>query len=536
MQTILIKNGTIFDGLGSPGKLADLFLKDGKIAAIGDLKNITADLVIDAAGKAVTPGFVDIHRHHDAKPLNDPAFGEVELRQGITTAVSGNCGISMTPRPEDPEKAKEFYAFEEPVMGPIDLDGPHSYRDYLEAVERVPLPLNTAAMVGTGTVKICVKGFSDTPYSREELDQARALIADALEAGAPGISLGIMYLPECYSTTDEFAYLLEPVGKFGRVITTHIRGEGDSMVESVAEVIEIARKAGCALEISHFKSVGMQNWGRDIHRAIDKIEAARAQGMDVTCDFYPYEGGSTALTTMLPPVFVAGDMKNALSRLGTPEGVEEFRRTSRVLYDDWDNFCVTLGWDRIIISGINKPEHEKYLGLTVTQAAEKFGFEDPEAFAAYLMHAEDGKTAIINMSMSQEDIDTVAKLPYSNIISDAIYAKTDTPHPRMYGAFPKALREYVRERGLLTMEETIRKMTSQPAGRMKLQGKGILQEGMDADVLVFDPAKFTDHATFADPAKFATGLEYSIIGGNIVVDHDQIVNRSAGRLIRAGHQ
>ena len=532
MDSILIKNGTVYDGLGKPGAIMDVFLSEGKIQSIGEHLEQDADIVIDASGLVVTPGFVDIHRHHDAKPLNDPDFGRIELSQGITTAVCGNCGISMTPRPEKMDDAREYYAFEEPVMGPIDLDGPLTYREYLDCLDQVELPLNTAAMVGTGTVKICVKGFSDTPYSREELEKARMLIEDALAAGAPGISLGIMYLPECYSSTDEFAAILEPAGRYGRVITTHIRGEGDSMVSSVAEVIEIAKKAGCALEISHFKSCGMKNWGREIHKAISLIEQARAEGMDVTCDFYPYEGGSTALTTMLPPVFVAGDMKKALEKLGTPEGVDEFRRTSRVSYDDWDNFCITLGWDRIIISGVVLAENKKFLGLTVTEAAKRYGFEDAEALAAYLMHSEEGKTAIINMSMSQEDIDTVARLPYSNFISDAIYAKTDTPHPRMFGAFPKVIREYVGERKLLSMEEAIRKMTSQPAKRMKLEGRGVIAPGMAADVLVFDPEKFQDHASFPDPARFASGLDYCIVNGIIAVDHDELVCRNAGQNLR----
>ena len=530
MKRILIQNGTIYDGLGGQPYQADLLVQDDRIAQIAPGITEPADQVIDATGKAVTPGFVDIHRHHDAKPLNDPHFGEVELAQGITTAVAGNCGISMTPRPESDEAAKEHYSFEEAVMGPIGLDGPHTYRDYLAALHKTALPLNVAAMIGTGTVKICVKGFADTPYTQQELDDARALIEDAMAAGAPGVSLGIMYLPECYSSTDEFAYILEPVGRYHRVITTHIRGEGDSMVQSVREVIEIARRVGCALEISHFKSCGMKNWGKDIHTAIADIEAARAEGMDVTVDFYPYEGGSTALTTMLPPVFVAGNMTRALEKLGTPEGVEEFRRTSSVLYDDWDNFCITLGWDRIIISGVVCPENEKFLGMRVTEAAEKFGFEDAAALAAYLMHSEDGKTAIINMSMSQEDIDTVARLPWSNIISDAIYAKTDTPHPRMFGAFPKVLREYVAERGIYTMQEAIRRMTSQPAARMGLVGRGSLQKG-NYDILVFDPKKFTDHATFTNPAQKATGLDWCIVNGQVAIDHDRRTTTGAGMVL-----
>lgn len=532
MKSILIRNGSVYDGLGGPAAAADVLLRDGKIAAIGkDLG--PAEIELDASGKVVCPGFVDIHRHHDAKPLNDPNFGRVELAQGITTAVAGNCGISMTPRPLDPVAAKEYYSFEEAVLGPIDLTGPVSYRDYLTALDNAPLPLNMASMVGTGTVKICVKGFSDTPYTQEELDQARGLIEDAMAAGAVGVSLGIMYLPECYSSTDEFAYILEPVGRYGRVITTHIRGEGDSMVDSVKEVIAIARKVGCALEISHFKSCGMKNWRKDIHTAIGLIEEARAEGMDVTVDFYPYEGGSTALTTMLPPVFVAGNMTQALQKLGTPEGVEEFRRTSSVLYDDWDNFCITLGWDRIIISGVTVPENQKFLGLTVTEAAEKFGFDDAVALAAHLMHSEDGKTAIINMSMCQDDIDTVARLPYSNIISDSIYAKTDTPHPRMFGSFPKVIREYVGERGLYTLSEAIQRITSQPAARMNLEGRGSLVVGNYADVLVFDPKVFRDHATFVDPARLATGLDYCIVNGEIALDHDELTGVKAGCNIRA---
>ena len=512
MKRILIQNGTVYDGLGGQPYQADLLVQDDRIVQIAPGITEQADQIIDATGKVVTPGFVDIHRHHDAKPLNDPHFGEVELAQGITTAVAGNCGISMTPRPEKDADAQAYYSFEEAVMGPIGLDGPHT-------------------MIGTGTVKICVKGFSDTPYTQQELDAARALIEEAMAAGAPGVSLGIMYLPECYSSTDEFAYILEPVGRYHRVITTHIRGEGDSMVQSVREVIEIARRVGCALEISHFKSCGMKNWGKDIHTAIADIEAARAQGMDVTVDFYPYEGGSTALTTMLPPVFVAGDMTRALEKLGTPEGVEEFRRTSSVLYDDWDNFCITLGWDRIIISGVVRPENEKFLGLRVTEAAEKFGFEDATALAAYLMHSEDGKTAIINMSMSQDDIDTVARLPWSNIISDAIYAKTDTPHPRMFGAFPKVLREYVAQRGIYTLQEAIRRMTSQPAARMGLVGRGSLQKGNYADILVFDPQKFTDYATFTDPARKATGLDWCLVNGEVAIDHDRRTSHNGGMVL-----
>lgn len=522
MESILIKNGILYDGLGNPGMIADIFLDRGRIQQIGKIsKNINADILIDANGKIVCPGFVDIHRHCDMKPLNDPYFGRCELAQGITTAVVGNCGISPTPCSEDRNRAKEMYDFDEPVLGPISMNAPKTYKAYLETLERKRLPINIAAMIGTGAVRIAVKGFSNTAYTREELKRAQMLVEDALKQGAPGISLGIMYLPECYTTLEEFAYILEPVGQYRRLITTHIRGEGNKLVESVEEVIEIARRAGCALEISHFKSCGKRNWKKSIHVAIDRINTARAKGQDITCDFYPYEGGSTALTTMLPPDFVQGDIKKALARLGTEEGVEEFRQRSRIDSLEWDNFCVLLGWDRIIISGVGLEKFLPMVGMTIEQAARKFGYPDAEALAAALMHEDNGRTAIINMSMCQEDIDTIAKLPWSNVISDAIYAQTDTPHPRMFGAFPKIIREYVKERKIYTLEEGIRRMTSQPALRMGLQGRGILKEGNYADVLVFDPDKFKDQSTYTEPAKLACGLECCIVNGEIAVMQDE---------------
>lgn len=522
MSRILIKNGNVYDGLGNEPVNADVWIRDDYIEKIvprigekaGSSENIFVDKVIDAEGKAVTPGFIDIHRHCDVKPFYGTAFGACMLAQGITSTVVGNCGISMTPSSSNLNRAKEQWEFDEAVLGPA-YPGIHSYQEYLQELEKKELPVNIAAMIGTGTVKISVKGFSNIPFSSLEMREASSIIEDAMKEGAPGISVGIMYLPECYNTTEEFGRLLEPVGRYDKVAAFHIRGEGDSMVESVQEAIEIGRKAKCAVEISHFKSCGIKNWRKDIYRAIQLIDDARKQGQDVTVDFYPYEGGATALTTMLPPDFVAGDLAKTLQYLGTKEGVDCFRKFANQEYKDWDNFCITLGWERILISGVVNEHNKKFLGLDVKTAAEQFGFEDSYALAAYLMHDENGKTAIINMSMCQEDIDAVAMLPYSIVISDSIYAETDTPHPRMYGAFPKIIREYVNERHILTLEEAIKKMTSMPAKRMKLLRRGILKEGMYADINIFDPSEFRDCATFQNPAVLAKGLDVCMINGKV---------------------
>lgn len=529
-----IHNVTICDGSGAPAYAGSLVFDESGILAVSMGGEIfPADQVINGQGQTVTPGFIDIHRHCDVRPFSGTAYGETMLRQGITTTVVGNCGISPTPAPRDPEVRRSMYDYYEPVLGPLADGLPTDYPSYLTALENASLPVNTAAMIGTGAVRIAVKGFSDTPFSRDEIQRAKGLIEEAMQEGAPGVSLGIMYLPECYGSAEEFAEILEPVGRFGRVITTHIRGEGDSLVQSVQEVIDIARKAGCALEISHFKSCGMKNWGREIYAAIEKIEQARAAGMDVTCDFYPYEGGSTALTTMVPPAFVGGDLKAALARLGTEEGVRAFRDAASREWPGWDNYAISLGWDRILISGVICEAYRPMLGMHMQQAAETFGYPDAVSLAAEMMHREQGKTAIINLSMDPRDIDAVAGLPYSLLISDSIYADTDTPHPRMHGAFPRFLRDFVRERHVLSFEEAVAKMTRMPAQRMGFADRGLLKPGFASDILLFDPANFTDRADYASPGLQAQGMSRAFVGGKEAVRDGKVCLRDGGRLLRA---
>ncbi len=541
MRKLLIINGVIYDGLGNEPFCGKIYIEDERIKKIffegengEELKQIEKDKdveIIDAGGKAVTPGFIDIHRHCDIQPFYGTDFGKVMLSQGITTTVVGNCGFSMVPVPEEEERAEEMFAFAEPVVGPACREI-RTYGEYMDALDKRKLPINFASMLGSGTVKIAVKGFANTPFTEDEMEKVSGYIADALEKGAVGVSAGIMYLPECYNSTEDYARMLAPMGKYKVPLCVHIRGEGDSMVDSIKEVIEIGKKIGCPVEISHFKSCGMANWRKEIHRAISLIEEARKEGQDVTCDFYPYEGGSTALTTMVPPTFVAGDMNHALKRMGTKEGVEEFCKSLELTYDDWDNFAITLGWDRILISGVNKKSNQKFVGKMVSEATKEYGFESEGAFVAWLLHDENGKVAIINMSMCQDDIDTVAKLPYSNVISDSIYAVTDTPHPRMYGAFPKIIREYVEERHVFTMEEAVRKMTSQPAKRMGIARRGQIKEGFYADINIFDSKELKDRATFEEPTQLATGLSCCYVNGKLAWKNETICNDACGKNLR----
>lgn len=524
----LIKNGMLIDGSGAPARRGDVLIENGRISAVGEIFQAEGAREYEAGGLIVCPAFVDIHRHMDAKPLLGSAL-ETELRQGIATSVSGNCGFSLAPG--FGPHAREKRLNDLPILGDYPESFRYSFPEYLTALEQSRPALNSAAMVGLGAVRIALSGFSDAPLSRAQLETGADLIAEALGSGAAGVSAGIMYLPEFYTRREEYTVLLRALKGGKKPFVTHIRGEGDTLVSSIAEVISIARDAQCPLEISHFKSCGMHNWGREIHRAIELIENARSQGQDVTVDFYPYTGGSTALTTMLPPAFVQGDMNGALKRLGTQQGLDALRKALDITYPDWDNYAISLGWDRILIASAT-PENSRFLGLSVQEAAERFGFADAAALAAHLMHSENGQTAIINLSMDPQDVDAIARLPYSCLISDAIYADTDTPHPRMYGAFPKFYADFVRERHILSPEAAIAKMTSMPAARMQLNGRGLLRPGSFADVLAFDPAVFGSEATFSSPAHMATGVRALWVNGEQRIENDRLTGHSSGAAIR----
>ena len=524
----LFRGGTLIDGTGAPARQADVLVKDGCIEAVGHFASVPDAETIDISGKTIAPAFVDMHRHIDAKPLLDSSM-EVELRQGIATTVAGNCGFSLAPLGGEFASAKR--ANDLPILGNYPEHWQMTFEGYLDRLQASRPALNVAAMIGLGAVRIGLNGFSDAPLTDEQLDSGCAMIAEALQAGAAGVSAGIMYLPEFYTTRDEYRRLLKPLRGGKKPLVTHIRGEGDSLVASVEEVLRIARDAECPLEISHFKSCGVQNWNREIYRAIDRIEAARAAGQDVTVDFYPYLGGSTALTTMLPPAFVQGDMTGALQRLGTKEGVESFRKACDVNYSDWDNYAISLGWDRILIASA-EGENQRFLGMSVQEAAEKFGFDDAEALAAHMMHTEEGRTAIINLSMDQRDVDAIARLPYSTLISDAIYADTDRPHPRMYGAFPRFIEDFVCRRSVLPLETAICKMTSMPAQRMQLQGRGIIAEGAFADIIVFDGKNIRSAAAFDSPKHLGEGIDMLLINGEICLERDRVTGVRSGRGIR----
>lgn len=536
MSTVLIKNGLVYDGSGNTPENVDIYIEDGVIAKVAQVIQKSADTIVSAEGMVVTPGFVDIHRHCDKSPFDLEAghsvYGEVLLRQGITTVVTGNCGISMYPVSQNANIRKETRDYYVPVLGNYEnYQDVTDYESYIQKLGTCSLPVNTAAMIGMGSIRIAVSGFEGRSLTMEEKARCRKIVEDALKKGAPGVSIGLMYLPEVYESAQELGEILKPLGDYDRILTTHIRGEGDSLVKSVEEVIEIARIAGCRLEISHFKSCGLRNWNKEIFRAIERIDRAREEGMEVTCDFYPYDCGSTTLMSLIPPAYIQGNIPKALEKMATEEGRETLRQMLRETYDDWDNYVISLGWDKAVISSVLKEENRWKIGKDLSQITREGGYRDEVEAAADLLVSENGTVAMIIRSMQQSDIDAIAALPYSCVISDAIYAETDRPHPRMYGAFPEFLHNYAVERQVIPVEEAIAKMTSIPAVRMKLIGRGRIKEGYWGDLNIFDLHEFQAKASYTDPARYAEGLKYCFLNGIMVVKDDEILRQTEGRLL-----
>lgn len=509
---IHVKNVRIVDGTGSPSFLGELLwegdaLLEVSSAPLGDLDAQE----IDGEGRVACPGFIDAHRHCDLAALYDPDFGKVELAQGITTAVMGNCGLA--PAPCTPALREELYDFLAPCLGdaPPDSFFP-KVSDFMEALKKGKFPLNLGVLGATGAMTTASKGFGDVPFDRASRTQAEAYVRDAMEAGALGLSCGIMYTPECYSTLEDFAFLARVAGEYGGYLTSHIRGEGNSLAASVQEVVEIGRRAGVGVNVSHFKVTGLQNFGAGLERAIAVLEQARAQGQDVTADAYPYPAGSTTILSLVPPTVLEAAGGDTLGFLTTERGCRLLEQEVQKDFPHWDNMVYSIGWDRIRISSVIEERDRPLSGLSFAQAARQEGLSEAELFCRLL--ADNGsRVGVILMSMDPADVDRVLTLPYVSVISDSLYGGGDMPHPRLYGSFPKFLREYVREKGLLSLEEAVVKMTALPARRLGLGDRGVLAPGKKADVLLFDPASFTDRATFSEPKQLSAGLWKVFVNG-----------------------
>lgn len=529
MLDYLIRGGLIVDGSGAPPFQGDVAVKNGKIAGVSPRVDDPAQQVVDGTGFCVAPGFIDIHRHGDAA-LFQPGFGEAELRQGLTTIVNGNCGLSAVPcLPPYREKILEFL---QPVIGKAGPEwGLSTFPAYMAAVDAHPLPLNVGMLVGDGTVRASVKGYDPSPMMDGELERAKGLLREALEAGALGISLGLVYAPENCYTFEELTRVLTVAGEYGVPLVTHIRGEGDLFHQSLEEVVALAKHAGAPLHISHLKCIGKRNWGRGVTRALEILDEARAAGMRVDCDAYPYTAGSTQLLQILPPEFLEGGTPEIVRRLRDPACRKKLSEILPAPQPYFENLVSSIGWENIRCTAMAQPQNQGYINKSIAEIAAMRG-QDPCDCVCDLLAEEDCNIAMVDFITCEEDIRRILRYPYTSVISDSVYPAGGVPHPRLFGTFPRILQKYVREEKALTLEDAVHKMTAGPAAVYGLSGKGLLREGYDADITVFHPETVGTDAGYTRPRQYGHGFRLVLVNGEPAVENDEITGAVPGRLLR----
>jgi len=525
---IVVKNGFVVDGTGNPWFKADVGIKDGRIIDIGKLSSTKSEEALDAKGLVVAPGFIDMHAHSDFSLLINP-LAESKVKQGVTTEVIGNCGSSAAPLDEFlKEETRETL----PVLKEAKLKLDWSSMDeYLNRLERKGIALNVVPLVGNGNIRALVMEYNSRRPSKSELEKMKGFLAETMKEGAFGLSSGLIYPPSCYADTEELIELCKVVAKYGGIYTSHIRGEGKTLFDSVREAIEIGKKAGVPVEISHHKASGKSNWGK-VKQTLNMISEARTAGVDVTCDVYPYLAGSTGLDALLPTYAWEGGIEKLVKRLKNPEIRNRLKREMKA---GQPNLFSAGDWDAIMIAYCRG--HREYEGKTIAEIARQMRI-DPFDFVFDLLIEEKASVMIVLFTMCEKDMRTVLRHSVSMIGSDSsATAPYDVlgkgkPHPRTYGTFPRVLGEYVRRKKLLTLENAIRKMTSFPAQKLKLKDRGLVRKGMWADITVFNPEKIVDKATYAKPHQYAVGIKYVMVNGKVVIANGKHTKKLPGKALR----
>ncbi len=525
MLDTIIRGGTVIDGTGRPAFAADVAIAGGKIAAVGDLRGTEAAEVIDASGKTVTPGFIDIHRHADAAVFR-PDFGAAELCQGLTTIVNGNCGLSGAPFGAAHGAAIRSYL--RPITGALPAEmATDTLASYFASLP--PLPLHVGMLAGAGVLRADVAGYELEHLSGAHYRTLHRRLEQALGDGALGVSLGLGYAPECFYTTAELIRALAPLSGQGIPLTVHMRQEGGAVCESVEEMLLVARELKIPLHISHLKAMGRDNWGTKIPRALELLHRARDEGMEVGCDVYPYTAGSTQLLHILPPEFLEGGMDAVVRRLSDPAA----RRTLAHRIEDgagFDDIAKLAGWDGIFLSSLQCAEDAPLLGKSIAQEAE-LEHKTPLDACCDLLIREHCQVTMIDFMASEDDISAILRSPLSCLISDATYPTEGMPHPRVYGSCTRLLQHFVREKGVLTMEEGVHKLTQAPAQALHLTGKGVVAVGADADICVFDPAALRERGTYQAPCRTAQGMTAVLVAGKRAVADGAVTGVKAGRIV-----
>jgi len=529
---VLISGGRIVDGTGDPWYRADVGLTGDRIVAIGDLSGASAKMRIDATQLVVAPGFIDMLGQSEFNVLVDNRAAS-KITQGVTTEVTGE-GSSIAPVNDRMlEEAAASYKHYGVVADWRTLG------EYFRRLdERTHPAINVATFVGAGGVRDYVIGREDRRATPAELEQMKSLVARAMEDGALGLSSSLQYVPDRFASTDELVDLARVARQYGGIYITHQRSEGLRIFESLDEVFAIAERANIAAEVYHLKTAYKPSWGK-MPEVLRRIEAARARGLDITADQYPYTRASNNLDACLPVWVREGGADRMVARLKDPAQRERIRREmADATATTWENQWVGAGGGSgILVTAVLNPELKKYEGMTVDEVGKQMG-KDPRDALMDVVIADHGESACITSIMNEDDVRTALQSPLVSVGTDSGAKAIDGPmsesksHPRGWGSFPRILGRYVRDEHLLRLEDAIRKMTSQPAARVHLDDRGILRPGMAADVTVFDPATIRDLATFEQPAQYSIGVKYVLVNGRAVIFDGQITSERPGRALR----
>jgi N-acyl-D-amino-acid deacylase len=526
---LVITNGHIIDGTGSPWYSGDIGIRDGKIAAIGNLASSSRKRTIDAAGKVVAPGFIDLLGQSELTILVDPRLPS-KIYQGITTEITGEGGTAAPLNDAIIQADRSDYDHYK-----ITPDW-RTFRQYFARLEKQGIGINLASYVGATQVRRMILGDDDKQPTPEQLAQMRTLVRDAMKDGTVGVSTSLQYAPAPYAKTDELIALAAEAGQFGGIYSTHMRDEGDSELEAIDEALRIGREAHVPVEIWHLKVAGKNNWGR-MPQIVEKINAARASGADVTADTYAYTAWFNDFSAFIPPWAHDGGGAKMVERLKDHATRERIRKEMLTPSKDWDNEWQEIpGPEAVMIGVAQNPKFLPLQGKRLSEIARLWNKDPMDALFDFLI--EDPSSSVAVFAMSQPDVTLALQQPWVAIDNDSSGTSPEGilgqehPHPRAYGTFPRILRKYVREDKALTLEDAIRKFSALPAQRLRLTDRGVLKAGMWADVVIFVPATVRDVATFENPNQLSEGMDYVLVNGTLVIDQGKMTGALPGKVLR----
>ncbi len=527
MFDILIKGATIVDGTGAKTWVGDAAISGDRLAALDRHIPAKARRVMAADGYMLAPGFIDIHCHSDFSLFDHPG-ADIKLRQGVTLEVLGNCGTSLAPldaisRALIPaESDSDIQSWDHP------LDWA-SYGQYARTLESSGLAINVTGLVGHGTLRLTVMGPSDGSPTSDQMVRMKSLLSQSMDEGAAGLSTGLLYAPGCFADTRELIELAGVAGRKGGYYASHIRNEADRIIAALEEVIRIGREAQIPVHVSHLKIAGKKNWVLR-ETVVETLAAARSEGIDITCDVYPYFHSSTTILALLPPWSLEGGVTSLMPRLKAPRQRERIIGGITDGIAGWENMVLHTGLDKIVVSSVQSTQRKSLVGKSIARIATE-AQQDPIQLLLDLVEAENGAVSIITESMNEENMVRFLSLPFAMVGSDGS-PNQGRPHPRLYGTFPRVIRRVVRELGALSMETAIHKMSGLTAQRLGLKETGILRKGFKADAVLFDPLTFGDTATYDHPRRFPRGLLATIVNGEVVIDGEDHTGAKPGRFYR----